>query len=205
MPASATTTSKRPTHDLSTSPHGRGPLLQRDYWARIENCRVKPSEVGAILAERFCDFPPQDLCRFDIHDRGGARRIQVDDEVTVAIRFAGQARVRVVHLDDNSLTMATLPGHPEAGRITFGAYRHEPTGDVIFHIRSLARSSGWFHYAGFIGVGRAMQTNTWTRFIDAVAVDLGDGVAGCVHEETSKRDDDPPGRETRPTFVAKGD
>lgn len=181
---------------------GHGPLLQRDYWARIRNSRLRPSQFGELLARRFPDFAPASLASFRRSD-GTDRPLELGDCLEVWIRFAGHFAVRVIHRDANSLTVATLTGHPEAGRITFGAYRHAG-GDVIFHIRSRARSATRMRYAGFLALGRAMQTNTWTRFVDRVANDVGDGVIDFVFEETCECDDEPADTE-RPTFAARGD
>ena len=180
---------------------GVGPLLQRDYWAVIDDCTVTPSHFGALLAEHFCELAPPGLVRFRRAD-GRSAPLSVGDELTVHIRFAGTFRVRVLHHDDHSITLATLAHHPEAGRITFGAYRHE-RGDVVFHIRRRARSSTRPVYAGFLALGEPMQTKTWTDFVARVASWTGKGVHDFVYEETSRRPDEPD--EEGPTFVAEGD
>lgn len=178
---------------------GHGPLLERDYWAVIEDCAVSPAQFGALLAARFTEFAPEGLVRFE-SDRD--RALAVGDELVVHIRMAGTCRVRVLHTNANSLTVCTLRGHPEAGRITFGAYRNA-RGEVVFHIRSRARSSSRSRYAGFLALGEPMQTNTWTAFVDRVANTVGRGVRGRIHEETraiDPRDDD----EDQPTYLAEG-
>jgi hypothetical protein len=183
--------------------HGTGPLLQRDYWAAIDQSRMSPPELADTLARDFCSFAPEELVRFD---REAPGHLQVGEELAVTIRMAGECRVRVLHRDRNSLTLGTLEGHPEAGRITFGAYRNRQ-GDVIFHIRSRARSSSRPTYAGYKAAGEPMQTNTWTDFIDRVAHTVGAGVKGVIHVETTEIDDDidGPGGECTPTFLAVGD
>lgn len=180
---------------------GTGPLLQRDYWAVIRGCTIAPSEFGALLAERFCELAPPGLVRFRRAD-GTDEPLALGDELEVRIRFAGSFGVRVIHADDHSVTLATLEGHPEAGRITFGAYRHEG-GGVIFHIRSRARSSTRSRYAGFLALGEPMQTKTWTDFVARVASWTGNGVQDFVYEETSRHADEQD--EEGPTFVAEGD
>jgi hypothetical protein len=114
----------------------------------------------------------------------------------------------VVHTCPCSITLATLEGHPEAGRITFGAYR-DAHGRVVFHIRSRARSSSLFSYLGFLLGGNPMQTATWTDFVNNVATTCGNGVVGPVHATTRvlAPDEREPGDETMdcPTFVAEGD
>ncbi len=114
--------------------------------------------------------------------------------------------MRVVHLDRQSFTVATLRGHPEAGRITFGAYRN-PRGDVIFHIRSRARSSSSTRYFGFLAAGEPMQTSTWGELINRVAASVGEGVIGFIQAQTERSSmmTRGIGLLTGPTFRATGD
>lgn len=192
---------------LQTASAGVGVLLQRDYWAVIANCRFKPSQLAALVAARFPEFPPKEIVVFE-RGADAAGCLEVGEELAVQIRMAAPARVRVVYKDTCSLTLATLTGHPEAGRITFGAYRNTH-GDVVFHIRSRARSSSIFHYVGFRSAGDPMQTSTWTDFVNNVAVTCGDGVSGVIHAETATLTDADldRGDETVdcPTFIARAD
>ncbi len=192
-----------PGANLLPATRGSGPLLQRDYWAVIDGCGASPSEVSAAVEAAFPQFPAGDLVEFR-RDGAEERPLDVGDEMVVRIRMAGTSRVRVVHRDRQSFTIATLEGHPEAGRITFGAYRNR-RGDVIFHIRSRARSGTRFHRVGFLGVGDPMQAYTWTDFVNAVAFRFGRGVIGFVHAETKKISDEPDEALAGPTFLAQGD
>lgn len=194
---------ERLLEDVTPALDGAGPLLQRDHWGAIADCRLRPSEVLRVVAAEFERFPPEALVRFQrtCHPDKG---LEVGDEFDIEIRMAGECGVRVVHHDDCSLTLATLEGHPEAGRITFGAYRND-AGDVLFHIRSRARASGRAKYLGFLMMGEAMQTNTWVDFINAVAHRVGSGVKGEIHSETREIDDEPPEAAALPTFLARAD
>jgi hypothetical protein len=190
---------------LIRASEGHGPLLQRDYWAVIQDSRLAPKELAERVARDFCAFAPEDLVRFSRCDES-ADPLEPGDEMDVVIRVAGPCRVRVLHRDENSITLGTLEGHPEAGRITFGSYRND-RGDVIFHIRSRARSSSRIKYAGFLAAGEPMQTSTWGDFVDRVAHTVGEGVLGVIHAETQRIDDEPDEPETlcSPTFRAVGD
>lgn len=188
-------------NEISPATRGIGPLLQRDYWAVLTNLDLKPSELIAHVRSHFCEMPPQALVEFVAP--GG---IVKDADLDIVIRPAQSCRVRVVHEDAQSFTLATLTGHPEAGRITFGAYRN-PAGNVIFHIRSRARSSSLAKWLGFLAIGDAMQTNTWTGFITNVAISKGAQVQDVIHAGTQEvkeapEDDDPL---QAPTFLAVGD
>lgn len=189
--------------DVVPAGDGAGPLLQRDYWAAIRDARIGPREIMAEVTSQFERFPPEELVCFERRCEPG-RALIVGDELDIHIRMAGECAVRVVHADANSITLATLEGHPEAGRITFGSYRND-RGDVLFHIRSRARSASRARYLGFLAMGEAMQTNTWIDFINAVAAFAGNGVAGEIQASTEEIEDEPPEAATAPTFLARGD
>lgn len=189
--------------DLKPATEGAGPLLQRDYWAVIAGSRLGPRELASYVAENFTALPPEALVCF--HPNGNGRPLDLGDEMEIDIRMAGRCGVRVVHRDANSLTLGTLEGHPEAGRITFGAYRNA-RGDVVFHIRSRARASGLSRYLEFLAGGDPMQTNTWVDFINCLASSVGSGVVDGIRVEQEEMEDEPADAESKgPTFVARGD
>lgn len=187
---------------LTPASLGAGPLLQRDYWAVIRESTCSPSEIVQIVRERFHAFPPQELVVFT-YPEGHEGLLEVGDTIDVHITGAPDTAVCVVHVDACSLTLGTVKGHPEAGRITFGAYPNR-RGDVIFHIRSRARSSSVFHLTGFLAAGEPMQTNTWTDFIDRLAHTVGSGIIGAIHADTQKVDvEEADHALDAPTFIAR--
>lgn len=189
--------------NLLPAHQGVGPLYQRDYWAVIDGCTARPSQIADDIARRFPQYPPPELVSFAVAGETPGP-LCVGDELVVTLRLAGTCRVRVVNRAPQSLTLATLCGHPEAGRITFGAYRNT-AGQVIFHIRSRARSSSQQKYLGFLTAGEPMQTNTWTDFVKAVALTFGQGVEGDVHAEAQVIDEEPASSACTPTYRAEGD
>lgn len=195
----------RPADGLQPATEGRGPLLQRDYWAVLEGCALRPSELIDLVAERFCDFPPEEQVVFE-REPGSSGPLQVGDEMAIDIRGAGECAVRVIHRDRNSITLMTARRHPEAGRITFGAYRNDE-GGVVFHIRSRARASSALRYAEFLALGDAMQATTWVDFINRLAATAARGVRGDIHADTVEVDpDENDGPDSAmPTYLARGD
>ena len=181
---------------------GSGPLLQRDYWGVIRESRHPASEVAALVRGRFLDFPPEALVVFT-RPGGAEGPLAPGDALGVEIKGAPDTAVRVIHADDHTLTLGTVEGHPEAGRITFGAYPNR-RGDVVFHIRSRARSSSRLHLTGFLAAGEPMQTNTWTDFIDRLAHTVGEGVVGAIYAETREVEEEEADRAMdAPTFTAR--
>lgn len=187
---------------LKMATRGSGPLLQRDYWAVVTDCRVAPSEIGDVLAAHFAEFAPVETVTFKRAD-GGDEPIDVGDDLEVHIRMAGTFGVRVLHRDSNSITLGTLEGHPEAGRITFGAYPNRQ-GETVIHIRSRARASSARRLAQYVTAGEPMQTNTWADFLNRLACTIGESVKGEIHADTKEVEDEPDEDAHRPTFVAEG-
>jgi hypothetical protein len=59
---------------------------------------------------------------------------------------------------------------------------------------------------GFLFAGDAMQTTTWTDFINRVAATAGSGVVARVHVEKRRAEVEPGDVACdRPTFIARGD
>jgi hypothetical protein len=180
---------------------GAGPLLERDYYARLRGSDLSPSQVMELVRRNFASLAPDGLAAFHGGKEDG---IDVGDELDIRIFGAGDCRVRAVHMDAQSITLGTLEGHPEAGRITFGCYRDDE-GELLFHIRSRARSESLLRLFGFVVVGEAMQTNTWTDFISRAGA-LAGGSVPAVHAAMRTLDDESEEDVIdRPTFLARGD
>ena len=186
---------------LLSAADGVGPLFQRDYWAVFAECPTGPSDVIAYVREHFCELPPPSIVQF-IAESGIAKGAELD----IRIAPGQQCFVRVIDEGPQSFTLGTLAGHPEAGRITFGSYRNSK-GDVIFHIRSRARSSSLLNLIGFVAIGDAMQTNTWTDFITNTAAAVGARIQDVIHADTRVAEPGPDdeGPLESPTFLAVGD
>src|SRR5690606_37481835 len=184
---------------------GKGPLLQRDYWAVFTECDLSPAEVSDVVALQFCSFPPPAIVRFERDE--STLPLMVGETMRVDIRGAGGCNVRVTHRDANSITLHTLVGHPEAGRITFGAYR-DAERRVVFHIRSRARASSSIRLAGYVAIGEGMQKSTWTDFINHLAAALGCTIEGEINasvEEVEPTPADSWAGLHEPTFLARAD
>ena len=172
---------------IVTAAEGVGPLLQRDYRAVLHECVHTPQHVLRIIRAGFKYFSPPDLARF-FPPADRARPVRAGDQMRIDVKYTGETAVRVVGVDQWTFTLRTLDGHPEAGRITFGA---EPAGEhgVLVRIRSRARANGLLNYVGYELVGRDMQTRVWTSFLERLATVCGARLAGDVQVETREVQD----------------
>jgi len=186
--------------EIAYAATGSGPLLQRDYFGVIEGSQWTPEKLAEEVRTHFVDFAPKETAAFECPGREG-KALKVDDELKIHISGIFPCKVRVVHCDDRSLTLRTLDGHPEAGRITFGAGRDEQ-GRLTFRIRSRARAGGLLHYIGFLLLGRTMQGRCWIRFIGRAAEAGGGRLVGPVHVRTERVEEEPAdcGKPDMPTF-----
>lgn len=188
---------------LNPASRGSGSLLQRDYWAVLAAPRTDARGVMDVVARHFPTFAPPGLMRFSRPD-GDELPLEPGEDMEVEISMAGTHRVRVVHRDALSLTFATIEGHPEAGRITFGAYPNA-RGEVVFHIRSRTRTSSRRFAMGFRTAGEPMQASAWSGYIDRLAASVASGVRDVIHVESRQVDEAAADRETEapaPTFRA---
>jgi hypothetical protein len=157
---------------------GAGPLWQRDYTGVIVDTPYAPEELMRLVSRDFPKFSPEVGAAF--HRLGDpSQPLALDEEMTIDLRGYGRCLVRVVKLDDRSITLRTLEGHLEAGRITFGAFR-DARSRLVFRIRSRARINGLIRYLGYRLVGMPIQTAIWAEFVKRVAAAAGGRLEGEV-------------------------
>ena len=203
LPIMAVDTEQAAEAAIQYASEGTGPLLQRDYLAAIKGVDASPEDVAIALRTRFCEFAPSETARFE-SCRTGHGPLEVGDEMNIRIALLGLCKVRVVHVGPCSITLRTLAGHPEAGRITFGSYREG--GKLFVRIRSRTRQAGLLKYLGFLLLGKQLQARCWIKFLWKLAETLGGTVDGTVHVSTKATKDRPAdwGDGDLPTFSVRG-
>jgi hypothetical protein len=199
---------KSPPEELAIldASEGVGPLLRREYSAVVGGAPCGPEAIGTLLRERFEDFAPPETAIFD-RTAEAKDRLAIGDEMEIRIALLGRCRVRVVHHSDCTLTLRTLAGHPEAGRITFGADR-DPQGRLRLRIVSRTRASRVLNYLGYLVMGKQLQARCWIRFLERLAEATGGQIADRIHVRTHRVEEEPGDRKgtDAPTFeCGRGD
>lgn len=191
-------------HEVQPAPEGRGPLLQRDYLGVIDGTDWTPERIVGLVRRDFPLFSPEELARFS---RCGdpSQPLQEGEEMEVHIKGTGCHKVVAVKTEPRSLTLRTIQGHPEAGRITFGSYYDEQE-RLVFRIRSRARINNLVRLIGYFLMGKAAQTRIWTTFIERVAEAVGGKIQGKVEVSTEEVEESLPdmGGLDTPTFPTPG-
>lgn len=163
----------RPHPHLQSRDDGTGPIVMRTYRvdiadpvldaaALIDDFRTDPNHFNSSLVAGF------------VRDDRPVRHLDVDDELVVEIPGPWNGPCTVDQIDANTVLLATLEGHMEAGHIRF---RTTETGtELSFEIRSWARA-GDEAFAALhlvVPVGRELQTAMWCAMCErAVAISGG--------------------------------
>jgi hypothetical protein len=172
---------------------GVGPLFHRRFWVRIVEARLTAYQLMARVVSDFKDFVPSEVVAVR-SSRVVGDTLQVGDELVVEMPGPWDGPVRVVHVDDACLRLATLRGHLEAGQVEFRAHH---TGDtVIFEIEVWARPGTLLVHLLYshLRLAKEMQLNMWVRFCLAAAATAGGRPADGVHIRTHRvgaRDSEP--------------
>ena len=183
---------------------GTGPLLQRDYVGVIEGSRLSPEEVMLQVRAKFPSFSPKELADFT-RPPGAAGPLLPGETMHVFMPGAGHSGVVITEADERSLTIRTLKGHFEAGRITFGA-EHDPAGRLVFRIRSRSTIQNLPRLLAYQLMGIHVQTRIWTTFVQRAAEVSGGRIVGEVAVATEPSRETPADRggdarpEEEPTF-----
>lgn len=158
---------------------GVGKLYHRVYETRF---KISDEALEKLLDKFFCDinyFSPQLIATFHPTCPKG-ERVKTGDDIDIRISGPWNGPVRVAHADRTQLTLVTLKGHLEAGKIRF-EFRKNQNAEVVFRIESLARSKDRivdFLYDK-LPISRFMQKEMWVLFCEKVAdeaqkIDAGD-------------------------------
>lgn len=165
---------------IQLAPEGSGPLLQRDYVIVLDGSPCSPEDAIERLRSDFPRFSPETLARFS---QPAGTPLHVGDVMTINMRGYGCCEVEVMDIRPRCISLRTIRGHVEAGRISFGAYRDE-AGRLVCRIRSRARSGNPLLAIGHALLGKHLQTRIWCTFLERLAESCGGKMLGGVLTET---------------------
>ncbi len=163
---------------------GVGPVFERTYRVRIGGVRLTPETLLAEVASDFNRASPVEVAEF-CEETPDADATGAKTEYRIRMPGPWDGPVRIVEQSPTSVCLATLEGHMEAGQIEFRTgWGDRPAGsddgDVVFEIRSLARSGDRAFNALYdrLIVAREMQLHMWVHFLRRVAELSGGEIRG---------------------------
>lgn len=148
---------------------GFGQLWQKTFRIRLEGASVTPAEVIAEWRAELPRFKPAEN-RF-YPSRGG---IAPGEVVLINAWTPGgpiATGVVVLYADDESFSLMTPEGHPEAGWVTMSAYTEE--GVTVAQVQGLARASDPIYELAFRVMGSRLQDYIWEHVLTELAAHFG--------------------------------
>ncbi len=149
---------------------GFGQLWQKTYKVGLTGANVTPKEVVQVWKEEFPSFhPPQSRFYPPLSGVAPGEVMLINASVQGMPVYTG---VMVLYADEESFTVMTAEGLPEAGWNTFSAYEDED-GTAVAQIQSLARASDPIYEVGFRLFGSTEQEKIWTHVLTSLAARFG--------------------------------
>ena len=150
---------------------GFGKMWQKTYTVRLEGIDAAPAGVVEAWKEYFPRFWPKE-------NRFYAPRSGIVPG-GVALLGSGvpgsrwfSTGVMVLYSDEESFTVMTAEGLPEAGWNTFSAYEDDD-GTTVAQVQSLARASDPIYEVGFRLFGSTEQEKIWAHVLTSLAARFG--------------------------------
>jgi hypothetical protein len=156
---------------------GFGPMWQKSFRIRLRGLDKSPAEVMALWKAEFPRFQPPGNNFFPpLAGVQPGEIIFIDSAVSAmpgilpAVPIA--SGVRVIFADDESFTIMTPQGFPEAGWNTFSAFSED--GSTWAQVQTMARTADPIYEFGFRFMGGArFQDETWHHVLTSLASHLG--------------------------------
>lgn len=148
---------------------GFGQLWQKTYQVKLAGVSIPPTEVVRTWKERFPEFQPPSNRFFP-----SVAGVKPGEVVLINAMTPGgpvSTGVMVMYSDDESFTLMTPQGHPEAGWITFSAFTQD--GVTLARVQSLARANDPIYEVAFRIAGASLQENIWRHVLTSLAAHYG--------------------------------
>ncbi|HEX9414406.1 MAG TPA: hypothetical protein VF916_12950 [Ktedonobacterales bacterium] len=148
---------------------GFGPMWQKTYQVRLSGITVTPTAVIEVWKAEFPKFQPPQNRMFP-----AVAGVQPGQIVLMNATMRGMpvnSGLMVLYADDESFTLMTPEGCPEAGWITCSAYVED--GATVAQVRTIGRSNDPIYEIGFRLVGAREQEKIWMHVLKSLAAYYG--------------------------------
>jgi hypothetical protein len=148
---------------------GFGPMWQKTYRVRLAGVSATPAEVMRVWKDNFARFQPRQNRFYP-----GLAGFQPGEVVLLNASMKGapvDSGLMVLYADDESLTLMTPEGCPEAGWITCSVSREED--GPVAQVWTIGRSNDPIFEIGFRLAGAREQVKIWTHVLTQLAAHYG--------------------------------
>ncbi len=155
---------------------GFGPLWQKTYRARLTGAQVSPPEVVRYWKDHFGELQPRENHLY-------APRVGVEPGEIVLLNASAQglpvnSGLLILYSDEESFTLMTPEGCPEAGWITCSAF--EEGGVTVAQVRTQGRANDPIFEFGFRLFGAKQQERIWTHVLTQLGARYGVSAVATV-------------------------
>ncbi|HEX7860444.1 MAG TPA: complex I NDUFA9 subunit family protein [Verrucomicrobiae bacterium] len=160
--------------------HGVGAMERKRFWADIVAPDLTTTELMRLFRDHVTEIMPIEFAA----EPNVPTEAHKGETLTGAIPGRGNIQVRVEEETSESVTFATVEGHPLAGIVTF---RSDATpGGLRFLIEVHARAANIFDWIALRTVGSPMQNQNWKQVVERV-ITLSGGVPANGVESTAEK------------------
>ena len=167
---------------------GVGSLERKRFWADISGAEKSSAELMQAFRERITEIMPIEFAA----EPDVSTEAHKGATLTGTIPGRGNIQVRVEEETADSVTFATVEGHPLAGIVTFRT-EQLPSG-VRFMVEVHARAANIFDWIALRTIGSTMQKQNWKQVVERV-VELSGGAAEEGVQSTNEKLGDEDARE----------
>ncbi len=148
---------------------GFGQLWEKTYRVDLTDTGLTPEKLIQTMKTNFPDFQPPENRFYP-----SAAGIQPGEVILINASTPGglvATGVMVLYADKRTFTFITPQGHPEAGWVTFKAFKEGER--TIMQIQGLARASDPVYELAFRIAGSKLQQGIWTQVLESLAKHVG--------------------------------
>ena len=166
-----------------TPADGIGDLKRKRFWADIYGTAYQANDLLTFFRRRFSTILPLEVSA----EPGTPTELEQGATLTMSLPVRGNIQVRVEEITDNSVTLATLDGHPLAGSVTFLFEQRGPA--VRFEIRVHDRASTLADLVAMRTVGDFIQNANWESTVERMIAETSGNAPKGVEREIITLDD----------------
>jgi NADH dehydrogenase len=162
-----------------TPDEGVGRLQRRRFQIDIAGSSLSAQELLRRFADQFAEIAPFEA----VAEPGAPTRLEENATLTLELPARGHVQVRVESIDEESVTLATIEGHPLAGIVRFRC-RDRADGAIRFTIDVVERPASRIDQISMALIGTAAQARTWKQTAENLARSAGGHAPEGVAEES---------------------
>ncbi len=149
--------------------NGFGQLIQKVYTLTIKDTNISPEDCMLELKNNFAAFQPSFNKFYPLGAGIEPGEITLIESMTPGGPVA--TGVMILYSDDLSFTFMTPEGHPEAGFVSFSAFRNDI--GTITQIAGLTRANDPLFELAFHTLGSKIQKGIWIHVLTSLALHYG--------------------------------